>query len=444
MHLTNTNNSLRISFTVAVAILPLLATYSSGIPGFSAADVVLVCFFIVTLLRYRSPLRNNFAVSPNLIYIAIYLIVLLSLISLATQKDAQFVNVAIRTIRYFFYLSVVGVCSRRILDIPMCEKAVVFVCIAATSYIVLQFALYHTSDVILKGFLPFLSVYEEGYATTNYESIYSSMYRPTSFFLEPAHYARYQLIGLAVCLFSSNSFSHKNRSIFVAIFISIGILISTSAQGYLLMFIIWLVWIVKQLCETQNNTVRNVLLCLIPFLPLIIYAVFSTQVVELTIKRALNWDVSNTNTAIGARIGGLQYYIDLPFLYKIIGCGFGVVPEHAWLSSAAYWLYGSGIIVFLLYLIYGLICIKPLHGAKKCILLVFLALFFSDDSFYSYMCIIFISLSLLAPRKPEDCVYDNSIYCSRTEFRKRYMYRGHNAANGSGKQRVLHHEPGLE
>lgn len=384
-------------YSTVVALLPVLATYASGIPGFSVADVVLAMCCVMTVLgtRYK---KNEFAVRPTRIIVALYLIILFDMLTAVIQPKPQYGNIAIRTIRYFFYLTVISLCSQRLLDLNLCKKIVRKFAVFSGVFILLQFILYRFFGKIVMGYLPFLNLYVEGYAQTDYATLYKAIYRPTSLFLEPAHFSRYAILGIILFLFDRDRLSWKDT--LCAVFISLGILISTSAQGYVLLALVWLVCLMTRTKTAESNSLRNFLYVAGALLPLILLLILEMPFVKDTVARAMNIDTnqfSNENTAIGARLGGFSAYFNLSPLYKLIGMGFGVVPKGVWLSSAAYWLYGSGCIVFVLYLLYGAECLFRIRGASRMILLIFLILFFSDDSFYSYMCVLFVSLSCLKP-----------------------------------------------
>lgn len=384
------------AFSLVVALLPVLASYASGIPGFSVADVALALFLVLAVIGGFEKRNNTFAVKPVLIYVAMYLILFFALVSMVIQSNPQFGNVVIRVIRYFFYLVVVQVCATKMLDIEYCKKLIKLVSIWGTIYILLQYVLYHGIGYVLKGFLPFLKLYVEDYATKDYNSLYAmSFFRPTSFFLEPAHYARYAVVGLALYLFDGEELSLKE--ILCGIFICVGILISTSAQGYLLMALVWITAFAVRIKNIRSANLRNLALFVLLLMPVLIALILRIPFVNQAVMRILTADITNENTALGARLGGIKYYLELPLVYKLIGMGFGVIPDEGWISSAVYWLYGSGIIVFTLYLVYGCIALKRTKGAARMILLIFLILFFSDDSFYSYTCVLYISISLLQP-----------------------------------------------
>lgn len=385
-------------YSVAVALLPVLASYASGVPGFSAADVILALCCVGAVLGNYFRRINEFTVKPVLIVVALYLIVLFDLITALVQQSPEYGNMIIRAVRYFFYLAVVVICSCRMLDLALCKKAVKIITLLASVYIFLQYVLYTLFGVILRGYLPFLRLYVEGYAATDYAALYSAMYRPTSFFLEPAHFARYAVVGVALLLFDGEKL--RAGDVLGAVFASAAVLVSTSAQGYVLLALVWLICLLTRTKDLESDGLKGLFFLAAVLMPLLLMGIMQLPFVRTAVARALNIDFSNLaneNTAMGARLGGFSYYMDLPALYRLIGMGFGVVPEGGWLSSAPYWLYGSGCIVFGLYLIYGLLCLGKARGAARIIGLLFLILFFSDDSFYNYLCVLFISLACLEP-----------------------------------------------
>ena len=386
-------------YSILVAALPLLATYASGIPGFSMADAALAgCCVLAVLGEYRR--IHDFTVRPVPVILALYLILLFNILTALVQPEPELANMFIRTIRYFFYLFVVAFCSRRMLDLELCRKAVRVIALLGTVYIFLQYALYTGLGLVLRGYLPSLKLYVEGYAATDYETLYQTMYRPTSFFLEPAHYARYGALAVALFLFDGEKLG--TRSVLGAMFLSLGILLSTSAQGYVLVAVVWGLCLLTRLQALETPTLRGLFFGLGLAMPLLALGLLELPFVRETLDRALNIDFSNLaneNTALGARLGGFGAWMDLPLLHQFIGMGFGVVPEVGWLSSAAYFLYGSGGLVLVLYLIYGILCVARTRGTARVVGVLFLLLLFSDDSFYSYLCVLFISLACLSSRE---------------------------------------------
>lgn len=390
-----------------VALLPLFASYASGIPGFSLADVILVLFTMCALLKIGARDNNRMLGNIGALYIGIALILLFDVIAVTSNKGALY-DVSIRTIRYCFYVFCFIYTSKKLIDVEMLKKCVKNVSVLATIYIILQYVMYHVFAKVLNGFLPWLELYIEDYGTKDYESIYEAMFRPTSFFLEPAHFARYAIIGLIIILWAKDL---KMKDMFFAVFVSVGVLISTSSLGYLLLAMVWVSFALTRLVKIKKSWAKLCTILAVLIAPVALYVIFQLPYVQDTIMRSLSGDINDTNTAIGARLNGFSHFAELSIFGKIFGVGFGCIPEGAWLSSAAYWLYGSGIIVFSVYLVFLLSSLLRLKNEKKMILLIMFFLFFSDDSFYSYMCIIYYSLSLLTERVSyeKDPVYSDGI-----------------------------------
>lgn len=405
-------------YTLVVALLPVLATYASGIPGFSVGDVCLILFTLYALLHPQRRQNNQFSTSVRTLSWGLVLIVLFDVIALTfTQEYVS--NVIIRTIRYTFYIFCFLFTSKRLIDIDLLKKYVKNTAIAASAYIFVQFIAYRLFNRILLGFLPFLKLYVTDYATQNYEAMYSMMYRPTSFFYEPTHFARYAILGLAIILWMPNL---KVKDVFAALFVTFGIFFSTSSQGYLLLVLVWVAFALTRMGKVKNNAIKIIGGFCIIAAPFLLYYVFQLPFVQETLQRSLSGSISDSTSAVGARLGGYALYGSLPLFHKIFGMGFGVVPDSEWFSSAAYWLYGSGIIVFAIYVIFTIGSIFRLKGEQKLIMMIVFVLFFLDDSFYSYMCVLFYSLTLLTRREEVVVREQAPLYRQRIPIRQRYLH----------------------
>lgn len=378
-------------YSLFVAMMPVFASYASGIPGLNLSDLILIFFTgYAWLLRLRS--KNNFLVSMRLLYVGIFFILVFNLTAYFNPSTPA-IDITIRTIRYVFYMFCFLYTSRKLIDTELLRKYVKTVAMLATAFIILQFVLYKLGNYVLPGYIRQLNLYIEQYSELDYDFIYKQqMYRPTSFFLEPAHYARYVVIGLIMVLFNPNS---KRKEFFMAIFLSVGVLISTSSQGYLLVFVVWAMYALLYIRNISSIWVKNVVKVILVVSPILFIAILNTPMVKDTLSRTLSGGVDVETSAIGARLGGFLIVKELSAFELLFGHGFGSVPEGAWLSSALYWIYGSGLFVFLIFVAFLLYALKRLKGSQKVILLCYFLLFFTDDSFYNYMCILFFSCSLL-------------------------------------------------
>lgn len=80
------------------------------------------------------------------------------------------------------------------------------------------------------------------------ESFSGKMYRPSAFFMEPSHLAQYCSVGLASCLFRDSAEIKK------ALLITLGLMMSTSGIGIVLVFAVWGWW---YLSKMENQTLLS-------------------------------------------------------------------------------------------------------------------------------------------------------------------------------------------
>ena len=384
-------------FSVLVAILPILASYASGIPGFSVADICLVLFVGLSMLKRGS--RNQYRVSVASLLMGLTLIVLLSLFACLLGFPASTSDVMIRTIRYSFYIIVLFTAGKKFLDVPTLIQCVKMVSFLGSLFIVFQAVMYYVLGIVVKGFLPFLNLYVEQYQNANYGDMYEilNMYRPTSFFLEPAHYARYCIVGIILYLFVDKIID--NKSVFHVMLCVIGIVISTSSQGYFMLAIVASMFLFTRIKYIKSRTIKQLMYLVVIMFPIMVLGILQLPIIQSVLDRSFSGSITDSNSAIGARLSGFASYFDLPLINKLIGTGFGNVPNGVWMSSAAYWLYGSGFFVFAIYLYFLLRSFFRIDVAGKYILFVVGFLFFTDDSFYSYMIVLYFSLVLFLPRR---------------------------------------------
>ncbi len=384
-------------FSILVALLPILATYASGIPGFSFADICLFLFFCLSFLFKGS--LNNYKVSINSLILGLFLIAFFSFISCIKGFPLSNIDVIIRTIRYVFYILVLLTAGKKFLNISILIEFVKRIAILGSFFIIFQTLMYYSFGIVIKGFFSFFPLYVEHYSEYDYASAYKilNMYRPTSFFLEPAHYSRYCAIAIVLFLFCNKEIDKK--SFFGSILCLIGVILSTSSQGYFLVGIIFVLFLFTRINKVKSRSLKSLLLFILILFPIFLFFLFKSPIIQATLTRTLSGSISNDKSALGARMGGFLSYLDLPLINMLIGTGFGNVPVDVWLSSAAYWLYGSGIIVFIVYLYFLLKSFFKLDTIGRYILFIIFFLFFTDDSFYSYMIVLFFSFILFCPKK---------------------------------------------
>lgn len=377
-------------FSIFLALLPIIAIYSSGIPGFNIADIILLLFLAASILLSK---KSNRRIDSRLVIMVLYCayICTLPLLIGAVSGGTVFADIIIRTVRIIFYIVSGAFLSMKHLDVNIFKNAVIKVSLAAVVYIIVQYVLYYGFNYYLVGYLPFLEVYQSGYEGVDYVSRFELMFfRPTSFFLEPAHCSRYLIIGLVFVLFKPRL---RREDVLRAIIIATGILFTTSGQGYLMVAIVLLSFIF--LNPYRKGSVKNVgtilgVVLIVTILFLVLY--FSTDIIHNSIARILN---TSSTGAVTARLGTFFKILDEEAVYLFLGHGYGAVPyENAWLSGITYTLYGSGFVGLLLLIAFFIKAITVRKPVNRTIALIFFFLFLADDAFNSYMTVIYLSTIL--------------------------------------------------
>lgn len=382
----------RIAYTTFIVLLPLFSVYASGIPGFTLGDILLFAFFLYRILVGIKNGRIMISSKMGPIILLTIAIPVLSIISMLGPGQVDAYSITIRIIRrVFYYLSVVLVSSEWF-DAGRGKKAIITVGKVGTIYLFIQYIAYYWGHIILRGYLPFLPVYHESYTQLDYQTLYQNMFRPTSFLLEPAHFARYLCIPLVIVLFDG---SHERKWIW-SFLMSGAIIASTSGTGTICVALIWIIWLLDNVITAYR--MGRIRIKHIVFLILVVcLALFSinTDIVQSTILRITNTDLTDINTAGGARFRGYWQYFQLPLFNLIVGKGYGSTPDTSlvtWFSGASYILYGCGFLGFLV-CIFLFIKLFAACGSsmQKTLCIIFFVLFFMDDCFMSHVSVLFFS-----------------------------------------------------
>lgn len=385
-------------YTIFIAVLPLFSVYASGVPGFTLGDIMLFVFF---LYRIFIGVKNKSINIPTKLWTIVLLVVaipVLSIISMLGQDQVDTYSVGIRiTRRVFYYLSVVLVSSEWF-DADYGKKVIVSVGKVGAIYLFIQYIAYYVGHIVLHGYLPFLPVYHESYAQLDYQALYQNMFRPTSFLLEPAHFARYLCIPLVLTVFDSDC----EKKWLWAFVMSGAIIASTSGTGTICVAFIWGIWFFRNLISafrTGEIDIKYIVLFIV--LAGIVLFSIKSDIVQSTIQRITNTRLTDINTAGGARFRGYLQYFQLPLFNLIVGKGYGSTPDTVlvtWFSGASYILYGCGLIGFLVCVLMFVKLFETYSNVtQRALCIIFFLLFFIDDCFMSHVSVTFLTFICMNP-----------------------------------------------
>lgn len=201
------------------------------------------------------------------------------------------------------------------------------------------------SNLILTSLNKYYSAINSGYSEV------SRMYRPCAFFLEPAHFTQYCIIGLGSSLYRNK----KARSILI----TLGVLLTTSGFGFVLTFVVWSWWYVS------NNGIHSLqkrvkkIIALVMVVPPLIFMMSLTSFFGNVISRFITTESSGNYNAIDGRLFYWNTFVKgLSWDNIFVGLGADQLPD-CYFTGFMRVVYAYGIIgLFLLLLSYILFVIK--------------------------------------------------------------------------------------
>ena len=324
MILKNNENKLITIYTFFICILPLIHHYSSPLPNITLGEIGLLAFTGLALF--------NFFASQNRINEPLYFAFLCSMlfVSLFTvlfqYPSYNFNAVASLFMRLFFYFILITITARFYFDAQKAIKIYITLAIVVSIYLYFQIFSFYVLGQVAPSVTTLIPLYNNpAYEMINFERVYAHLFRPQSVFLEPGVFAQYLFPALILSLFKFgariDSINYKR-----AIFFSITLIATLSAQAMFVTMLIWLLWIVLQM---KSMSLRKI--TLISSSIIIFFIVFSILLTtnesfhKATVGRFVEGTTYDSTEVRVYR--GFQVYNELDPLFKIIGVGFGNITE---------------------------------------------------------------------------------------------------------------------
>ncbi len=380
-----------------LSIMPIVGIYSIGIPGINLADFILMIFIACNGIVH--PLKENKSGKPLLRFI--FYIFLIALLNTLLFSYEQITDAAIRTTRISFYLFTVVFMSKNI-DKKVLLKWIIIVGTAASIFIVIQYVFYKMSGISISGHIPGLKLYTENYMSADYKDRVSeqAVMRFPSFFLEPAHFSRYAALSLIITLFC---YKGKNK-VAVSLMQSLGIVISGSGNGYMVLVIVWGMFLYNHFRKGKITAWQLVYSSFI-VIGVVVFLQKNTMVTYVY-HRIFDGIQTGESGAVKARTENFSELMNtMPYLI-LFGHGFGTVPKlNAWMSDLLYCIWGTGIIgVSILLSFFHRVYKSSGEMVVKTLIFVLMALMVTDDGFNNIMVVLTYSALLILAEK--EVVYE--------------------------------------
>lgn len=331
-------------YTILIVILPILSIYKSGIPSIDIGTLSLIVMFILLVITGKVKSRFYFPKEWGLylIYIIFNMLIIYPIV-MHYQENS---SIILRMSKYILYVCIYLYCAcNEIFDLEYALKIYKRVCIFAITFICIQSILHYIIGIDINGViykLIMLDSYAERATITTHV-----VYRPTSIFLEPSHYFDYTMMFLIISLFKNREI--RSKDFFAAIYVSIGMIVSTSGQAVLYSIIIWGIWVIR-LIYGKNRKKIIYIITIIPTMIIAFVVLYKTSFVQSILERIFNKNVVGGN-AVDARAIGFEYFNDQELFNKIFGNGYGNTPD-VFFSSMSFNLFCLGILgtIFVVYI----------------------------------------------------------------------------------------------
>lgn len=364
-------SKLNIMYTILVVLYPLFSMYRFFGTMLSIADVCAIVIIVLMMIKSF----DNFTFKKLFWGVSALILIHACLIYFVNRsvKNYDLIDLfgsTLRLILIYFVLSMV----KEHFIFNLAKKILVIVSVIATAYLFIQLLL-SLAGIYLGGGLPILTKYAFREDVAGYVKDvvkYGLNYRPRSFFEEPAHFCQYLIVAIALLLFDKNKTFKK--SMFIIIFLGLGIIFSMSLLGWVALFLVSLIWFLGLL---KNRKYRKTILIILCILPIILAVLCFTPYVQSVIfDKFVNQSVISDERFAGFLIikemfanGGFVLFF-----------GNGLITSSRYCNGVARLIFSFGVWGFLIASLLFIMYIYKYGHNKLSLTLLFLLLMLSFGS----------------------------------------------------------------
>lgn len=369
-----------------LALCPILQYYKGFFVNAAVTVLVLVTpYALIKLLKKRCISYNSLLLALPLIVFSFYKVM---------DHGTTLIELGQSAVFTILVIAVTSGCF----NVRFFIKIITIISIIACVCIILQYLFYYifnyhiqfvpTSLLLERGSHWILGVKTGRYSITGR---LTSFYRPSAFFLEPSHMFTYMFIPL-ILLVLSNDNNRKKK--WMAVLLSLGMILCTSGMGILTTLGVWIVYIGMRdgSFSISNYFQPYKILILLIFIAVVILCFYEISFFQRAILRIFSSGYDYTN-AIEGRQKGNSMIQELSGFQLLVGQDDWLSEKNVYMSSFSETMCKYGIIgTFLSYIFFvrGLFTLK---GSYFWISLVVIVLSFFSAHTHSTMfmiCCVFV------------------------------------------------------
>ncbi len=328
-------------YALFIALLPILMMYRVPMVGIGVSTTMLIIgFFYAASVIFRNLQGNGWKLRIEKLIVPFICYLLYT----AIRSTEDMINV-IQTLLIIVHILAF---STGAVNAKYLKKYIVFISTLASSLVILQSLLYYSAGVHLPCIAPslcldYLSYYRD-WILTGVRDI-EHMYRPSAFFLEPSHFTQYSFVALLLSLL------HEKVQMKTAIWISIGILLTTSGMGIILVACIW-GWFLFRIIRGSSFTkkiIRSIVFSV--SLGMIFWVLYQIPFFQSALSRVFSpiaYSAESYNAIWGRTLYWNTYISPLQGRGLLFGLGYVNQPEE-YFTGLMELIYCAGILGAVLY-----------------------------------------------------------------------------------------------
>lgn len=194
-----------------------------------------------------------------------------------------------------------------------------------------------------------------------------NMYRPSAIFLEPSHLAKYCATGLASYLLNDNPQIEK------AVVVSLGIFVTTSGMGIVMVFIVWGWWLMSRSEGYSFSSKTLYIIAGIFGLGILLLLLNKIPFFNSVLARITGRNASGYNAIEGRLFWWDTYFGNGAWKEMIFGFGTESLPDK-YFTGVMELLYSYGIVGVCLFTISIAVLVIKTNGLPRLISILFIAL----------------------------------------------------------------------
>lgn len=268
------------------------------------------------------------------------------LMSIIYYHNLGLITALLRLIKFVIVsiavVSMIPMYTRDIDSIKRCYRSVLF---WVSAVLIVQLVVYYGAGRQIYPLLPNTTLnYNDGVNSSELINTWIAQinggyyFRPSSVFIEPAHYALFALPGIVFELFAD---SINKKNVALAAFFTISAVLTTSSMALLGCGICWGLFVIKRKDLWKSKSLWMLSL-VAAGMPIVIYYLVNNSAVltTISIKLAGLNNLSESSSVSLRLVRGLQYFSNEGFVQKIFGVGYGNLTEYYLNSNMS--IIGSG------------------------------------------------------------------------------------------------------